>query len=128
MKTSAAAKAAATVAGGSVPRAGLGGRIGSTAWPSAARAARVSALPSAALPGSATMSTFSPARARAALDHGPDRPIEVVHPADPAQPEMIATLTRPGRWLVSCAPTVTVHSCAPEIGSGRLRMSGGCVR
>ena len=64
MNTSAAANAAATGAGGSVPRAGFGGRIVSTASPPAAIAAASSASPIAVLSGSATTSTVSPARTR----------------------------------------------------------------
>ena len=66
---------------------------------------------------------------QAALDDGLQREVEIGHVRRRGQPARTATLTRPLPCvLVSCAPTVTVHSSAPESGSGSERTFGGFVR
>ena len=80
MNTSAAANAAATGAGGSVPRAGLGGRIVSTASPPAARAAASSASPIVDAAGVGDDEHRLPRpHAQAALDDGGDGLLELAH-------------------------------------------------
>ena len=87
MKTSAAASAAATVGGGSVPRSGLGGRIIRTASPPAARAACRSASPSAGVAGIGDDEHGLARRhSEAALEDGAHRPIEVLHVRAPISP------------------------------------------